>query len=67
MTSIKERRSGSDRRQAPAIKYFPILDSKGHYIESDRRNGIDRRTNSSTTLQFINANDFLAKLADLQD
>ena len=67
MSSTKERRSGTDRRQAPLIKYFPILDSKGRYIECDRRNGIERRIDPNSTVQFINANDFLAKLADLED
>lgn len=67
MSSTKERRSGSDRRQAPNINYFPILDSKGHYVERDRRYGIDRRSDSSTTLQFIKAKDFLAKLEDLEE
>ena len=67
MSSSKERRSGKDRRQAPSINFFPILDSKGRYIESDRRNGMDRRADPRTTLQFINAKEFLARLADFKD
>ena len=67
MSSNKERRSGNDRRQAPFIKYFPILDSMGRYIESDRRRGDDRRIDPNTTCQFMNANEFLARLVDLED
>lgn len=67
MSSSKERRSGTDRRQAPTIKYFPILDSKRRYIETDRRSGIERRADPRTTLQFINAKEFSAQLDNLED
>lgn len=65
MSELKERRSNKDRRQAAPIKRFPILDANGIFIECDRRCGIERREDPRTTLQFINAKDFLAKLADL--
>ena len=67
MDSSKERRSGGDRRQASMIKRFPILDSAGTFIEADRRAYVERRTDPRTTLQFIKANEFLARLADLDD
>ncbi len=67
MSSSKERRSGTDRRQAPTIKYFPILDSKRRYIETDRRTGIERRVDPRTTLQFIDAKELFTKLGDLED
>ena len=64
MSKFKELRSYRDRRQAPLIKLFPILDSSGCFVEHDRRSGNDRRTDSSTTLQFIEKDDFLASLSD---
>ncbi len=67
MSSSKERRSGIDRRQAPKIRYFPILDSKGRYIKRDRRSGLERRVNSHATHQFMPANEYLAPLAEFQD
>ena len=67
MSNSKERRSGKDRRQAPTINYFPILDSKGSYIEADRRSGVERRIDPNTTCQFMKANEFLARLADFED
>ena len=63
MSKFKEQRSNIDRRQAAPVKHFPILDSSGTFIEYDRRSGIDRRTDSSTTLQFIKSEDFLARLS----
>ena len=65
MSEVKDRRSIVDRRQAATIKHFPILDSDGNFIESDRRSGEDRRVDPRTTLQFMNANDLLAKFAEL--
>jgi hypothetical protein len=65
MSELKERRSNIDRRQAAPIKRFPIFDANGILIECDRRSGIERRDDPRTTVQFINAKDFLAKLADL--
>ena len=67
MSSSKERRSGNDRRQAPIINFFPILDSKRRYIEIDRRSGIERRVDPRTTCQFMNAKDLLARFDDLED
>ena len=65
MSEVKDRRSNIDRRQAATIKHFPILDSDGNFIESDRRSGEDRRVDPRTTLQFMNANDLLAKFEEL--
>ncbi len=64
MSKFKELRSSQDRRQAAPVKLFPILNSSGCFVEHDRRSGIDRRTDSSTTLQFIKKDDFLASLSD---
>ena len=63
MSKFKEQRSNIDRRQSAPVKHFPILDSSGTFIEYDRRSGIDRRADSSTTLQFIKSEDFLASLS----
>ena len=65
MSERKERRSNVDRRQATAVKHFPILDSDGNFIEHDRRCGEDRRADPRTTLQFMRVNDLLAKFAEL--
>ena len=65
MSEVKDRRSNVDRRQAATKEHFPILDSDGNFIERDRRSGEDRRVDPRTTLQFINANDLLAKFAEL--
>ncbi len=66
MAEVKEeRRSNVERRQNGPIEYFPILDSEGNFIESDRRSGRDRRTDPRTTLQFMHVNDVLAKFAEL--
>ena len=65
MTKVKERRSNVERRQAPPIEHFPILDSDGNFVERDRRSGVDRRTDPRTTLQFMRVNDVLAKFAEL--
>ena len=66
MSEVKEeRRSNIERRQNAPIEHFPILDSDGNFIESDRRSGGDRRTDPRTTLQFIRVNDVLAKFAEL--
>ena len=67
MAKIKEQRSNIDRRRAAPVKHFPILDSNGAFIEYDRRSGLDRRDDSSTTLQFIKAEDFLASLSERTD
>ena len=66
MSEVKDRRSKVERRQAAEIKHFPILDSDGNFIESDRRSGEDRRVDPRTTLQFINANELLAKFANIE-
>ena len=66
MSEVKDRRSNVDRRQAAKIKHFPILDSDGNFIESDRRSGEDRRIDPRTTVQFMNANELLAKFAEIE-
>ena len=65
MSEIKERRSNIERRQAAPVNYFPILDADGNFIENDRRSGEDRRVDPRNTLQFMNANDLLARFGDL--
>ncbi len=67
MAVIKERRSNNDRRQAAPVQFFPILDKQGNFIEHDRRSGVDRRVDSSTTLQFIKSTELLEKFAELQN
>lgn len=62
MSEFKERRTGTDRRQAAPVQHFPILDSDGSFIEQDRRCEVDRRTDTSNTLQFIQVSEFLAHL-----
>ena len=66
MPKFKQERSDRDRRQASPVKHFPILDSNGCFVENDRRSGFERRANSSTTLQFIRAEDFLASLSEVE-
>ena len=67
MAVTKERRSNQDRRKAAAVEFFPILDNYGNFIEHDRRSGVDRRFDSSTTLQFIKSSELLEKFADLKN
>ena len=62
MSNFKERRKGADRRCAAPIQHFPILDDEGNFIEHDRRCVDDRRNDPDTSLHFIKASEFLARM-----